>query len=300
MNYAKPPLSHAQQVAVLSARGLDVGSIDDAVHALQRIGYYRLSGYWYPFRAAGDGFETGTRFDTALMLYEFDRRLRLIVMDAIERVEIAVRSAVIYELAHAYGTFAHIDAANFWPGFAHAAWFDQVETEARRSREDFIAHFKSRYQGFPRLPIWMALEVISLGALSRLFSGMRKSVQRRIARPYGLEPIVLTSWLHTLTFVRNVCAHHARLWNRILGIPPKRPRRDPRWATSGIPKNDRLWVVLLLLRHLMAHHHEGNDWQDSVVNLVTPLVAEPRWRQAMGFPVNWATQALWTPGNGAC
>ncbi len=295
MRYTKPALTFEQQLDQLIQRDLAVPDRQTALHALERISYYRLSGYWLPFKRPDDRFKPGASFDEVLALYEFDRRLRLLVMDAIERAEVAVRTAVTYELAHRYGTFGHSNPANFWPKFQHTKWVTNIKLEAARSKEIFIEHYQTKYEGFPTLPVWMATEVISLGALSRLYAGMKKADQAPIARAYGVQPLVLGSWLHTLNYARNVCAHHSRLWNRELRIPPKLPRNDPDWHPPHVPHNDRLWVVLLILRRLMDHHHQSGDWQADIERLVEPFAANARWRLAMGFQDTWREHPVWCP-----
>lgn len=274
MRYDKPPLTFGQQLDLLAARGLEVNPRDLALHALERISYYRLSAYWYPVKNQDDTFRPGARFDAALNLYEFDRHLRLQVMGAIERVEIALRTAITYTLAHAYGTYAHTDSANFRNTFQHAEWVGKAETEARNSQEAFVEHFRKKYEGFPTLPIWMATEVISLGSLSRLYEGMLPREQKQVAVDYRIHPSVLRSWFRTLTYVRNICAHHARLWNRELSNAPELPRHDRQWQPPATPTNRRLFALLLMLRQMMARHHDGLHWQGRVTVLLEPIAAK--------------------------
>lgn len=293
MIYDKQPLTFDEQVALLSSRGLDINDQDHALHALERISYYRLSAYWYPVRNHDDSFRDGASFDVALQLYEFDRHLRLLVMDAIERVEISLRTAITYTLAHSYGTFAHIDSANFRRNFRHAQWTSKVEHESQNSQEDFVSHYRNTYEGFPTLPIWMVTEIISLGALSRFYEGMLHDDQRNISEDYHVQPFVLRSWLRTLTYVRNVCAHHARLWNRQLAVAPELPRHDLQWQAPITPTNQRLFSVLLILRQMMAHHHQGVHWQQRVSELLEPIAVKDYWRIAMGLPEDWQNHPLW-------
>jgi abortive infection bacteriophage resistance protein len=295
MRYPKPPLSFEEQLLLLEERGLAIGDRNAAAHALARISYYRLSAYWHPFKNADDSFEPGASFDSALTLYEFDRHLRLQVMDAIERVEIALRTSITYTLAHAYGAFAHCNAANFRSRFHHRTWVSKIEDEARRSKEVFIEHYKEKYEGFPALPIWMATEVIPLGTLSRLYEGMFAKDQRCVAADYDIHHEVLRSWLRTLCYIRNLCAHHSRLWNREIPVAPSLPRHDPLWIPPVTPTNRRLFAVLLVLRQLMAHHHQGRHWQQRVTGLVEPITEWDRWRNAMGLPTDWQTHPLWNP-----
>lgn len=293
MQYHKPPLTFEQQLELLASRGLEILDQDNALHALERISYYRLSAYWYPVKNHDDTFKPGARFDVAVKLYEFDRHLRLQVMDAIERIEIALRTSITYTLSHAYGTYAHTAPANFRDRFQHDRWISHVENEARQSQEEFIAHFQDKYDGFPRLPIWIATEVITLGALSRLYEGMLIRDQRKIAEDYAIHPAVLRSWLRTLTYIRNICAHHARLWNRELANAPELPRHDANWQTPVTPTNRRLFAVLLILRQMMDHHHDGQQWQERVTNLLEPIAEKEYWRISMGIPGDWKVHPLW-------
>lgn len=295
MQYPKPPLSFEQQLALLEERGLAIGDRNAAAHALARVSYYRFSAYWHPFKNADDSFKPGANFEAALSLYELDRHLRLQVMDAVERVEIALRTSITYTLAHAYGAFAHGNAANFRPHFPHRRWVSKIEDEAQRSKEVFIQHYKAKYEGFPALPIWMATEVIPLGALSRLYEGMFAKDQRLVAADYGIHHSVFCSWLRTLCYIRNLCAHHSRLWNREIPVAPELPRHDPLWNPPITPTNRRLFAVLLVLRQLMAHHHQGRHWQQRVTELLGPVATEERWRIAMGLPPDWQAHALWNP-----
>jgi abortive infection bacteriophage resistance protein len=293
MRYDKLPLTFEQQLALLISRGLEVDDHELALHVLERIGYYRLSAYWHPVKNHDDSFRPGAKFEVALQLYEFDRQLRLLVIDAIERVEIALRTAITYNLAQAYGSYGHTEPGNFRNDFHHAAWAAKVERDTKSSREDFIAHFQAKYQDYPSLPIWMTTEVITLGALSRLYEGMLKRDQQKIARDYGIHPVVLRTWLRTLTYIRNLCAHHARLWNRQIPVAPDLPRHDARWQPPLTPTNRRLFAILLVLRQMMHHHHQGEDWQQRVTELIAPIAQKDYRRIAMGMPQDWQQHPLW-------
>ena len=183
--------------------------------------------------------------------------------------------------------------------FDHRDWITKVETEAGRSKEVFVRHFQTTYFGFPTLPIWVALEVIPFGALSRLYEGMLPEDQKAVAVDYDVHPKVLRSWLRTLAYVRNLCAHHSRLWNRELSVAPDLPRHDPLWQPPITPTNRRLFAVLLILRQLMAHHHQGCHWQRNVTGLILPIAGDLRWCSAMGLPEVWERHPLWDKAGGA-
>nr|WP_237707393.1 Abi family protein [Xanthomonas oryzae] len=305
MQYTKEALSYAQQIQQLQGRGLEIVDPVRAELYLRRVGYYRLMGYLFPLRVAGsDTYLPGASMDTALGLYEFDRLLRHLVGEAIGHIEVAIRTAVTYKLAHAYGSFGHRDAANFRAdggdrrnsGNWHAIWLGQVDDEVRRARETFIDHYRQRYTTppFPEVPIYMVTEVISLGTLSKLVRAMHRVDQTAIAAEFQTAGPVLVSWLHAVSVVRNMAAHHGRLWNRVLGVSPMIPRRGV-WvsASSVIPEN-RPFFMLCVLNHLLRSTAANvTHWRMAVSNHLRPLLVDPSHRASMGAPGNWETHVLW-------
>lgn len=226
------------------------------------------------------------------MLYEFDRHLRLHVLDALERIEIAVRTRFTYHLAHTYGPFGYLDSHNFRAQFGHAHWLKGLQKEAGRSTDKFIEHYKENYKGFPELPIWMMTEVISLGTLSHGYKGLRNDRktgiedQKAIADHFNLHYRRLQDWLHKLTYIRNVCAHHSRLWNRELAVRPDKMREEP-WQPPQVPSNERVFIILLMLSWMLHQIGEGEHWRSRLIELLEPVAKDKRWRIAMGMPDDW-------------
>jgi abortive infection bacteriophage resistance protein len=296
--YAKPALSYADQALLLKQRGLVIG--DDALAAslLARVSYYRLSAYWFPFRRRNangcllSAVGPGTHLESVMELYEFDRKLRILVMDALERVEVSIRTAVTYRIGMAYGAFGHESPANFHPKFDHGGWIRKLRDETLRSSDAFVSHFAGRYEEFPALPIWMTTELISLGTLSRLFKGMQPGDKRAVAQPMNLHHRRLQDWLHVLTYVRNVCAHHSRLWNRELAIRPA-AMPEPHWNSPLLPRQDRVFCVLLMLRHLLRQFGNGDAWRDQCNALLRPVAANPQLRVVMGMGHDWIDHPHW-------
>lgn len=297
-HYQKPPLSFQQQLDNLKARGLIVDDELQAISQLSSISYYRLSAYWYPFRVrhdcgqVGDAFLENTHFSDVVELYEFDRQLRLLVMDALERIEVFLRTSISYHLSHTYGVFGHANSDNFHPNFRHAAWLAKLDDEVGRSSDAFIVHYKNKYHGFPQLPIWMVTEVMSLGSLSFCYKGLHNQDKKAISGQLKLHHKGLADWLHTLTYIRNVCAHHSRLWNRALSLKPSRPRAAA-WNAPITPQNDRVFYVLLMLRSLLRVSGNSDNWQQRCNELLEPIVKNDNWRIAMGMPVNWREHPVW-------
>lgn len=179
---------------------------------LEAVGYYRLCSYWRPFKQTDSSFVPGASFEIVWKRYVFDRQLRLAVIDAVERVEVSVRTALVTELAMRYGTFAHLDPGHFPTADPqrHARFVEELRVEAQRSREQFVEHFKATYDEFPDLPIWAAAETMTCGSMFTLFAMSENRVQKKVAKRYGLGGPVLFSWLKTLDYIRGYRAKLAR------------------------------------------------------------------------------------------
>ncbi len=296
--YRKPALTFDQQLDLLSKRGLVIDDRAYALSKLKAINYFRLSAYCYPFRIRDEhsnimsNFIQGANFGEVIKLYEFDRHLRLLVMDAMEMMEVYIRTLIAYHLGHTYGPFGHTDASYFHSTFDHAQWLEKIEEEVKRSNDTFIKHYKRKYSGFPTLPIWMSAEVMSLGSLSFGYTGLKNDDKRAISRQLGLHHYKLKDWLHKLTYVRNVCAHHSRLWNRSLSIRPATTRGRARNQSTTL-RNDRIFFILLVLRYLLKTTDDGDRWRQRCTDLIDPIAQQRRWRLAMGLPEDWKKHPIW-------
>jgi abortive infection bacteriophage resistance protein len=295
MKYTKPSLTFDQQADLLINRGLVVTDKKSLLIHLSNVSYYRLSAYWYPFRQADDTLKPGTSFEMIWRRYTFDRQLRLLVMDAIERVEIAVRTQLINTFTLKYGAFGHLNPANL-PKINNDKRIElihKIRDEAIHSQERFVEHYRQKYRKENDLPLWMAVELMTFGMLFTLFRGIESEIKRNVAAVYGISAEVLDSWLLCLNQVRNICAHHGRLWNRTLGIKPAIPRRNkhPQWHTPVEVGNERLFAVLTLLRYLIAYVAPLSHWPDRVEKLLENYSDIPL--APMGFPREWKDCPIW-------
>lgn len=300
IEYQKPALNRQDQLNRLQNRGLIIDNWDFGENILAHINYYRLSAYCLPFKLRDnlgnitERFQENTALSDVLMLYEFDRKLRFLLMDALERIEISVKTNITHHLAIQYGTFVLEDANNFHPSFAHGAWISQIQEEISRSKEQFIEHFKEKYIGFPKIPIWMAIEVISFGSLSILFKGLKNTDKQKIASKYSLHHKTLISWMHFLTYIRNLCAHHSRLWNKELAIKPVLDDFRKQIPTDCIPQNNRSFIALLILKYLLKKTGNGLEWTNDCHQLIEPILAKFPWAyESMDIPKNWNIHPLW-------
>ena len=287
MKYQKPPLSYDEQLDLLISRGLKVDNRLESLDCLRNISYYRLSAYYLPFKQR-ENFEPNAHFEDIINLYTFDRKLRLLVLDAIEPIEIALRSQVIYHLSHMYGAFGYLNAKNFSHRFKHGEWLTHLDQLMEDATETFIMHYKAKYTSSMDMPLWMALEVVSFGGLSRLFRGLLGADQQVISKQYDLQDTVLSSWLHMLVYIRNLCAHHARLWNRTLTFKPKLPEKMEAW--KGV-SNTRIYSVLSMMQYLLRKINSQSTWKQRLLLL---LQEYPKISVAvMGFPDDWQVRSIW-------
>lgn len=296
MKYEKATLTVDQQVERLCQRGM-LGDPLRMAQCLGVVSYYRLSAYWYPFRMPGrDDFAVGTEFDRVWESYVFDRQLRLLAMDAIERIEIAIRTQIVHHHAGRFGPMAYAADPGSLPdltGARRAKFFANLEDELGRSRERFVEHFRTKYTAEPHLPLWMASEIMSLGATMTLFGGCPHEVRRDVARVFRIDQGVLSSWLVALNTVRNICAHHGRLWNREIGTQPKIPieRKHPEWHRPYRLQPQRVFTMLTIANYCLRRLSSASDWALRWRGL---LEEHPRiHRRSMGIPSDWLASPLW-------
>jgi len=297
--FGKPPLSTGQQIDLLRQRGMHIADADSARYHLHHVNYYRLRAYWKPFEkaSAAEGehhFIPGTDLETILGIYNFDRELRLLLLDAIERVEISLRTRLANELSLRHGPFAHENPACF---AKHSVWQtsrDELVKEYGRSRETFAEHYRSQYPTLTTPPMWVACELMSLGHLSRWLQNLAAPKDRQaIANAYGLDEKVLVSFAHHLTVVRNHCAHHGRVWNRKFSLKMLIPGKKPAGLSAVFnPDQDRrVYNTLAMLAYLMRHLNTDTRWPGKVKVL---LHNYPHIKPMhMGFPVDWEQMPIW-------
>lgn len=293
MKYSKVPLTFEKQVELLASRGLVIPDKKRAQEFLSRVNYYRLSAYCLPFAKSPHKFIDGTTFDDVAHLYEFDYQLRLVLDLALEHIEVYTRTNLAYILAHKYGPFAHEDQANFFYNFKHTEFIDILRRETEYSREVFVGHHKSTYDEFPQLPIWVAVEIMSFGCVSTLIeNGLKKEDIIALSSLFGLHSKVFCSWLHTLSYIRNICAHHSRLWNRTLSLPVVLPKHD-HWKGFNQQKMGTLVMAIntMLLRSCEPAHYR--TWRESFERLIEGKPNVPHFHFSTGLPENWKDHPLW-------
>lgn len=296
--YSKPALSLPDQVKLLQSRGLSIDDLDKAEHYLRYIGYYRLVGYARHFRGDNDSepehFNNGTEFEDVLNLYIFDRKLRLLMFDAIERAEVAVRAVLNNVGALSGGGGFWLTNANNFDYGSHQTIIDEIkvvigDVEKANHQHPFINHFYNSYSD-PYPPSWMLMECFSMGATSRIYKHLKGSLRQEVSLQFKLQHDILASWLHSISHCRNIVAHHSRCWKRNYTIRPK----IPKIYRTKIPQTseNKLFVHCWMLNHFLQIIADGSKWPERLRTLITE---RPKTALAdMGFPDGWDNDDFWS------
>lgn len=192
-----------------------------------------------------------------------------------------------------HGPLGYCKPSNFNPRLDHARLMSEIDIAVGRSKEEFVQRFRRKYTNEPRLPLWMAAEVMTFGQLFTFFRFLHRIEKKQLAQTFDLYPPVLESWLHTLNFTRNACAHHARLWNRAIPIRPKLPKshHHPGWHNPVKINNQRVFAIMTILKYLLSYIAPQTDWGERLLNLLYEYDEIPI--RQMGFPEKWQESTLW-------
>jgi abortive infection bacteriophage resistance protein len=309
--YNKLPHSFTDQISLLKSRGLVIDDEPKAIAYLQEISYYRLSAYFLPYQSAKDTFEQNISFDQIIKTYSFDRELRLLIFDCIERIEVAIRTQFIYQMALFYNDSHWQDNQSlfitpYYNKIGHLinpfADFQAIISKAKTARtpESFIKHYINTYSKPANPPSWMCFELLTIGELSHIYRGLKNNAdKKRIADFFEVHPTVFTSWLHTLTYVRNICAHHSRLWNRDFAIEPEKLLKPKgNWIGKPFENNKRVFYFLCTLRYMLLRANPSNSMKQKLENLFNKYPTVPI--KFLGIPsdgkgnmLDWKNEPLW-------
>jgi abortive infection bacteriophage resistance protein len=299
-NFNKPSLDISQQLALLSSRGLIITNKLQAAHWLEYIGYYRLSGYWRYFYQdpiiATHAFKSETNFETLIEHYEFDRNLRILVLDGVERIEVAIRAAISNVLCQKYGGHWFLERNNFKNNFNFDEFIKKIKIETnyeeRGGNNPIFKSYYKKYQ-FPELPpSWMLAEGLTFGTWSKIYAFLASDKDKKeIAKKFALPWAVFQSWIHCICFVRNLCAHHAILGFRKFHIEPLKPKNWQAREQAYFKNYHSLYVQLVLVQHFLKIISPDNDWADRLKTLLLKYKDLPY--QEMGFINNWDQEPFW-------
>ena len=293
--FTKPYLNAYDLIRLLQSRGLTVSDTEKAESYIEYIGYYRLSAYMYPLLQIPKElhqYKPNTSFGQVMMLYRFDKKLRLLAFNEIEKIKVAVRSAIVNtgcEMTN--DPFWMTDSRNFIDSRKFQHTMDLIDNELRRSREDFIVHFKQTYSD-PYPPAWILAEVLPFGVITNIYSNIKvPRIKKRISQKFGLQVAPFESWLTIVALTRNSCCHHARVWNKQNTIRPMMPNRmTGRWITLTTDAL-RIYFNLCIIKYFLNIISPNNDMKDKIQALLSAYPSIDI--NAMGFPRGWEAEPLW-------
>ncbi|TAY13737.1 Abi family protein [Rhizobium leguminosarum] len=291
MHYSKIALTPEEHLHRLWAGGLIIDHPDAAKEALEHIGYFRLLIYMRNFQDPGTKkFYSRTKFSQIVELYTFDRDLRLLIMDAIERIEVALRSSFSTKLGVIHGPHWHMDKTCYEKINGFFDTLRKVIDEAGPSkRHKWVAldHYYTHYDRPDLPPVWVVLEKMSFGSLSQLFEALKIANRKAVAKAFNYDQTVLKSWFHSLNAIRNQCAHHGQLWNTHLSFEPS-PLNT---AQSDFVSPTRLYCRMVVMHLLLDQVSPGNNWVDRLEKLL--MSCSHVTLLSLGFPPKWRQRSVW-------
>ncbi|RBA28274.1 Abi family protein [Flavobacterium tibetense] len=296
-DYPKKILSFDKQIELLQERGMIINDVETAKSFLKNISYFRLQGFWWEFQIDKNNhtFKPNTTFESVIDLYTFDRKLRLLLFDALERIEIALRTKMIYYLSIEKEQWWFEDKNIFFNESFFIDSLDDIDKELARTKEIFIESHYNKYSNENRPPAYKTLEVVSFGCLSKIYSNLKNDItaKDRIAKEFNLpNASFLKSWLQSFNTIRNIIAHHSRLWNRNIDFPPKSLHKTE-FNFIEIPSNlNSVFHCISCIVFVLNKVSEGHTVKEKIIELLNenPSIA----LDEMGFPKNWKEQPLWS------
>ena len=304
----KPFLTIDQQIDLLRSRGMTIDDSKTAKQTLETISYYRLSGYYYPFRqyddttqTRSDHFSPNTNLEQVLSLYRFDEKLRSVTFHELSRIEVGLRALIGYTLGEEH-PYLHLASSQLGPsGFdkenkhetkKYRKWIYSYEKSLERSQEDFIRHYRDEYNG--KLPVWVAVHILEWGKLAMLFEMAPIHCQDTIAASLHLTRSQVNSWLDILRILRNICAHQGRLFNRTLRKVKLPKDAETLGITQLSPESNKCFDQLTLVQYLIRTMDLGDGSALPAVLAAFPATDVVPLRTT-GAPDNWQSLPLWKP-----
>ncbi|NLK63127.1 MAG: Abi family protein [Fusobacteria bacterium] len=257
VNDIKLPTTYTQQIDILISRNIIINDKSFAIEILKNINYYRMIGYMLTYKS-NDKYENIT-IENIYKLYNFDKKLRNLIFSLVENIEISFRAQISYFFSNKYGALGYLESNNFKNKKYHQDMVKKINTLTDRSREKFIEHHKDKYNN--RYPMWVIVELMSFGDLSKLFNNLLDEDKNQLSKEYYLiKGEYISSWLHSICNIRNICAHHGRLYNRELKISPQLFKNDKKIGIDNRTLFGNIYVIKKLLKNNV-------EWKDFVKKL---------------------------------
>lgn len=289
--FEKSPISIQEQLQLLKDKKLTINNQDEARHFLEVVSFFRLKPYLRPFQNCAGDFKANIDFNDIIKLYDFDRRLRLLMIDAIERIEVGMRAIINdymttkYQDSHWY--LQTEPFCDWYKNGEHNKFISKIEQKQEISKDNYTRYYTDSYCTPKFLPSWAMFEELSMTDLSLLFKALKNSDKKDISEQLGLprDYKLLSKWLHSSTDIRNICAHHGRLWNKVLGTQPELPIE---WNKT-ISK-ERIYIIFIIFNYLMQKISPASNWSNRLIELFNEFPNVDL--SAMGMPEDWKTDFI--------
>lgn len=278
----QPSMTIDEQIENLKEIGLLIENEAYARRILNDISYFRLiKAYGLNLKSKNENYDGSVTFEQIVELYLFNANFRQILFPKIEQIEINVRCRVSNYFAERYGVLGYLQKNNFSNEKYYEIFLSDIEEELRRNaRAPFVQNFQKNYEG-GHLPIYALVEVFSFGTLSKFYKNMLNSDKKAVAKTFGVGFTYLESWLESISYVRNICAHYGRLYNAKLS---KTPMLYKEYTEVGIG-NNRIFGVLLCMKALLKEDLHWNIFVDQIELLFEKY--EKVDIKTMGFAKEW-------------
>ncbi len=298
MIYSKKSFTIDEHIQQLRERGLIISDENEAKFYLSHISYYRLAGYWWSMQSDKTNhiFKDNSKFEDVISLYNFDSELRILLFEIIEKIEISLRTKLIYHLSHEFDPWWFQNAEIFQNPVALVDTLVNIKEEVERSKDVFIKEHRSKYKEDLRFPpAWKTLELTSFGSLSKLYGNLKNTITSKdiIAQEFGaVNHTYLPSWLQSIAQIRNYCAHHSRLWNKNLPSTPKLLSKPPLPWVKDVPTDtSKLYMHLCIMKYLVNIISPKNTITSNLLYLFKKYPSvDPN---ALGMKPEWFKEKLW-------
>jgi abortive infection bacteriophage resistance protein len=305
MKYNKPHISFEEQILKLIERKLIINDKTFASKYLSSISFYRLRAYTYPFQdntKIDHPFINKITFEEIIEIYNFDYNLRNLIFSALGHIEVGLRTQIIYQFSKTYGSHWQLNPNIYRDTGRFAKHIQTLNEEVERSDETFIKHYKEKYLEPEQPASWMSIEVASFGLLSKIFQNLKRGKEKTaVVNFFGLKrEDELENWMLCFSNLRNICAHHSRLWNRRLTSKPTLPYNtiNPFLSKINITRKDdlqiypnKVYAIICCIVYLLNQINTENSFKNNLIDLLKncPINQE----KEMGFPKDWKTRDIW-------
>lgn len=278
----QPPMSIDEQIDNLKSIGLIISDEEYAKAFLDDVSYFRIiKAYSLGLKVKNGDYHSGVTFEQIVGLYLFNSNFRQVLFPLIERVEINLRCRLANYISSKYGVLGYEDSNNFNNPNYHAYFLEDVKTEIKRNKKaPFVKNFAETYID-GKIPFYALVELLSFGTLSKFYKNLENVDKKNIAKSFGVGYTYLESWIESIAYVRNICAHYGRLYNAKLS---KTPILYKQYADMGI-KNNRVFAILICLKHLVSNDRHWIEFIEVIDVLLQKYPSVDLSK--IGFPQKW-------------